>query len=118
MENNEINNVFAIPVNYTDSGKFANGMFETRNAVEAVIVVALLGYPLFAWFSFSIMAKIVIATVLVLPLAILALIGIDGDSFSQYLVRIFKYRRNKRTLHLRRVGYKYNEEDIKHSKKR
>lgn len=113
MEDKEFNNVFAIPVNYTDSGKFLNGMFETRNAIEAAIIVVLLGYPLFTIFSFGLIAKIVIATVFILPLAILALVGIDGDSFSQYLVRVFKFRKQKRKLHLRRAGYKYNEADLK-----
>ncbi|MEE1502654.1 MAG: hypothetical protein UGF89_00175 [Acutalibacteraceae bacterium] len=113
MDNNEINNVFAIPVNYTDSGKFANGMFETRNAIEAVILVLLFGYPLVAWVPVSLTAKVVIATIFILPIAILALIGIDGDSFSQYVLRVFKYSKSKRKLHLRRVGYKYNEADLK-----
>lgn len=110
---NEINNVFAIPVNYTDSGKFANGMFETRNAIEAVILVVLLGYPLVAWVPVSLTAKVVIGTIFILPLAILALIGIDGDSFTQYVMRVFKYTKSKRKLHLRRVGYKYDESELK-----
>ena len=37
MEEKEYSNVYAIPANYTDSGKLFGGMVETRNAVEAVI---------------------------------------------------------------------------------
>lgn len=110
---NDFNNVFAIPVNYTDSGKFANGMFETRNAIEAVILLVVLGYPLIAWVPIGLTAKIVVGTIVLLPLTILALLGIDGDSFSQYVMRVFKFGKNKRKLHLRRVGYKYNEADLK-----
>jgi len=113
MENNDFNNVFAIPVNYTDSGKFANGMFETRNAIEAAILLVLFGYPLVFWAPFSLTVKVVVGAIFLLPLTILALIGIDGDSLTQFIMRVFKYQKNKRNLHLRRVGYKYNEEDLK-----
>ncbi len=114
MENYEVNNVFAIPVNYTDSGKFANGMFETRNAVEAVALLVLIGYPLIKWVPVGLTVKLVIGTIFLLPLVILALIGIDGDSFSQYILRVFKFRKNKRKLHLRRVGYNYDEAELKY----
>lgn len=109
-------NVFAIPVNYTDSGRFLNGMFETRNAIEAGIVLFVLGYPLVAWLNWSLMTKVIIASVVILPLVILALIGIDGDSFTQYLIRIIKYSKQKRVLHLRRVGYKYDTRILKNKK--
>lgn len=36
MEEKEYSNVYAIPANYTDSGKLLGGMVEPRNAVEAV----------------------------------------------------------------------------------
>ena len=45
MEEKEYSNVYAIPANYTDSGKLLGGMVETRNAVEAVALVGLVGYP-------------------------------------------------------------------------
>ena len=41
MEEKEYSNVYAIPANYTDSGKLLGGMVETRNAVEAVALVIL-----------------------------------------------------------------------------
>lgn len=36
MDEKEIRNVYAIPANYTDSGKILGGMVEPRNAVETV----------------------------------------------------------------------------------
>ena len=45
LDEKEYNNIYAIPANYTDSGKILGGMLEPRNAVEAVILVVLLGYP-------------------------------------------------------------------------
>lgn len=38
MEEKEYSNVYAIPANYTDSGKLFGGMVETRNAIEALDV--------------------------------------------------------------------------------
>ena len=45
MEEKEYNNIYAIPANYTDSGKILGGMLEPRNAVETVVIVLLVGYP-------------------------------------------------------------------------
>ena len=39
MEDKEYSNVYAIPANYTDSGKLFGGMVDTRNAFEAVLDV-------------------------------------------------------------------------------
>ena len=36
MDEKEYSNIYAIPANYTDSGKLLGGMIETRNAVETV----------------------------------------------------------------------------------
>ena len=45
MDEKEIRNVYAIPANYTDSGKILGGMVEPRNAVETVFLLLLVGYP-------------------------------------------------------------------------
>ena len=45
MEDKEYETVYAIPANYTDSGKLFGGMLEPRNAIETVVLALLLGYP-------------------------------------------------------------------------
>jgi hypothetical protein len=45
MDDREYNNVYAIPANYTDSGKLLGGMIDTRNAVETAILLLAVGYP-------------------------------------------------------------------------
>jgi hypothetical protein len=42
--------------------------------------------------------------VTLIPLAIFALVGIDGESLFQYAGHIAKYILNKRKLHFRRIG--------------
>ena len=107
MEEKEIKNVYAIPANYPDSGKLFGGMVETRNAVEAGILLLMVGYPEFAWIPMPGMIRIVVMVVTLIPLAVLAVMGIDGDSLFQYMGHICKFWIHRRKLHMRRVGYHY-----------
>ena len=98
MEEKEFNTTFAIPANYTDSGKIFGGMLEPRNAVEALILILAVGYPEL--------------------IGILAAMGIDGDSLFQYAGHIICYLAHRRKLHLRRVGYKYDQRQLRKKKSR
>ena len=49
MSDREIPNLYAIPANYTDSGRLFGGMLEARNTVEAVFLLPLIGYPQLMW---------------------------------------------------------------------
>ena len=80
MDEKEYSNIYAIPANYTDSGKILGGMLEPRNAVEAVILVILLGYPELMLIPMPGTICIVVMTVTLLPTAIVAMMGIDGYS--------------------------------------
>ena len=113
MEEKEYSNVYAIPANYTDSGKLLGGMVETRNAIEAVFLIGLVGYPELMWIPVTATIKIVIMTVTLLPLGVVAVMGIDGDSLLQYLGLMSAFWRNKRKLHFRRIGYKYDPKQLK-----
>ncbi len=118
MEDREYNNVYAIPANYTDSGKLFGGMLEPRNAVETGILVVLLGYPELMLIPMPGIVRIIVMTLTVLPLAVVSMMGIDGYSLFQYLGHIFKYLKKRRKLHFRRVGYKYAAAQIKKKKDR
>ena len=113
MEEKEYSNVYAIPANYTDSGKLLGGMVETRNAIEAVFLIGLVGYPELMWIPVTATIKIVIMTVTLLPLGVVAVMGIDGDSLLQYLGHMIAFRANRRKLHFRRIGYKYDPKQLK-----
>ena len=113
MEEKEFSNVYAIPANYTDSGKLLGGMVETRNAIEAVFLVILLGYPELMWIPMSTTIRIVVMTVTLIPLGVIAIMGIDGDSLLQYLWHIISFWFNRRKLHFRRIGYKYDPKQLK-----
>ena len=117
MENNEYNNVYAIPANYTDSGKLLGGMLETRNTVESVFLLILVGYPELFWLHMAATMKIVVMVLTLIPLAVVSLMGIDGDSLFQYLGHIIRFFINRRKLHFRRIGYHYDPATLKNHKK-
>lgn len=77
-DDREFSNVYTIPPNYTDSGKLLGGLLETRNTVEACILLLLVGYPELMWMHLPATAKVVVMTVTLLPLGVFALMGIGG----------------------------------------
>ena len=93
MDEKEFNNTYAIPANYTDSGKLLGGMLETRNTIEAIIMLGLVGYPEIAWLHVDTTAKVVIMTVTLIPLGVVS-------------------------LHYRRIGYKYGSAKENHKKQK
>ncbi len=118
MEEKEYSNVYAIPANYTNSGRLLGGMVETRNAVEAVLLVVLVGYPELMWIPMPTTIRIVVMTVTLIPLAVAAFIGVDGNSLLQYLGHIISFTFNRRKLHFRRIGYKYDSKQLKNRGKK
>ena len=125
LDEREYNNVYAIPANYTDSGKLLGGMIDTRNAIETVILVLALGYPELILIPMPGTIRIVVMTVTLLPLAVVSAMGVDGgsliplavvafmgiggDSLLQYLGHILSFWENRRILHFRRIGYRYGQ---------
>ena len=108
LRDEEYDNVYAIPANYTDSGKLFGGMLEVRNAVEAAVLLLGLGYPELAWIPMSGTIRVVVMTVTLLPAAVLCVMGMNGDSLFQYIGHLFRYLAGRRKLHYRRVGYHYD----------
>ena len=107
MEEKEINDVYAIPANYTDSGKILGGLLSPRNALETVILAVLLGYIEFTLIPMSDIVRVVVMALTLIPISIVSLMGIDGDSLFQYLGHIFKYLKARRKLHFKRVEIDY-----------
>ena len=105
MEEKENKNIYAIPANYTDSGKLFGGMVETRNAVETGILLFCIGYPELMWIPMPGTIRIVAMVVTLLPLSVLSVVGIDGDSMFQFVGHMILFWFRRRKLHMRGVGY-------------
>ena len=95
---------YAIPANYTDSGRLLGGMVEPRNAVEALILLVIVGYPELMLIPIPGNFKIVVMTVSLIPLLVVSLMGINGDSLFQYIGHVMLFWKNRRKLTFRRVG--------------
>ena len=84
---------YPVPANYTDSGRLFGGLCEVRNTVEAVVLVALLGYPELAWLHLALPLKVVVMTV-----TLLQVIEVEEENGKQHPQKSQKTKaRRKRT---------------------
>jgi len=113
MDEKEFSNIYAIPANYTDSGKLLGGMLESRNTIETCFLLLLAGYPQLVLLPATAAVKVVVMTVTLLPLAVVGLMGIGGDSLMQYAAHVAMFFTRRRKLHYRRVGYRYERSKTK-----
>lgn len=93
----EENNTYIIPPNYVDTGTVFGGTIKLRNAAEAVALSLLIGIPVFQ-LPFKLTTKIIICCLTVLPAALLAVIGINGDSLTGFLFSFILYLKKRRIV--------------------
>ena len=88
---------YYIPPNFMESGTFFGGMFKFRNVIEAGILTAIVGVPVFM-LNLTLTIKIVILCLTALPAGLLALIGISGESLSSFIFGFFKFLKHRRVI--------------------
>ena len=98
MSNKNDHDIYIIPPNFIETGTFFGGMFRARNVIEAGILSFAIGTPVFLFLPFGLTARIIALCLTALPVALVALIGISGESLSQFLVTFLKYLRNRRVV--------------------
>ena len=98
MSNKNDHDIYIIPPNFIETGTFFGGMFRARNVIEAGILVFAIGAPVFLFLPFGLTTRIIALCLTALPVALVALIGISGESLSQFLVTFLKYLRNRRIV--------------------
>lgn len=113
MEDKDYENSYAIPANYTDSGKILGGMLALRNVIEAVVLLVCLGFVEMKLIPMQETVRIIVMVITLLPLGLVALMGIDGDSLFQYMGHIGKFLRRRRRLHFNRIGGRNGKKDKK-----
>lgn len=72
--------VYVIPPNFMEGGTLFGGLLKTRNTIEAVILGLAVGVPVLR-LPFSLTVRVVILCLTALPLVLLALIGVFGDTY-------------------------------------
>ena len=103
------NQTYSIPANYTDSGKLFGGMLAPRNAIETLILLVVFGYIELFLIPMPTTVKVIVAVVTLIPLAMISLMGINGDSLFQYFGHIVKHLSRKRKIHYRRPDYEQSQ---------
>ena len=98
MSNKNDHDTYIIPPNFIETGTFFGGMFRARNVIEAGILALAIGTPVFLCLPFGLAARIIALCLTALPVALVALIGISGESLSQFLITFLKYLRNRRVV--------------------
>ena len=98
MENQNDRDTYVIPPNFVDTGTFFGGMFKVRNVIEAGILAAGIGIPVFLFLPAGLTVRIIALCLTALPLAMLALIGFSGESMSSFLFDFLRYVRNRRII--------------------
>lgn len=95
-ERNE-NKVYIIPPDFIQSGTLFGGLVKLRNALEAAVLAFLAGFPVLK-LHIGLMAKIIILCLTALPLGVLGLMGINGESLSSFIFGFLKFLKNRRVL--------------------
>lgn len=89
---------YIIPPNFIETGTLFGSMFKAWNAIETGILAVSVGIPVFVFLPLGLTARIIVLCLTALPLALLALIGVSGESLSSFLVIFLKYMRNRRVI--------------------
>ena len=95
---NEEMDVYYIPPNFLTSGRLFGGMIRVRNAIEACVLVLLTGIPILQ-LPFSLTTRIVILCLITLPLGVFGVVGIDGDSLSEFVFNWCRWLIRRRVLY-------------------
>ena len=98
-ERNE-NKVYIIPPDFIQSGTLFGGLVKFRNALEAAVLAFLAGFPVLK-LHIGLTAKVIILCLTALPLGVLGLIGINGESLSSFIFGFLKFLKNRRVLKIR-----------------
>lgn len=98
MNNPEEQQIALIPRNFIERGTFMGGMFKIRNAIEGAILAIGITIPV-VHLPLSLTIRIIILCMTSLPAAMVALIGIGGESLTAFLMNAVRFLFNRRILY-------------------
>ena len=98
MNNSEEHQIALIPRNFIERGTFMVGMFKIRNAIEGAILAIGIAIPV-VHLPLSLTIRIIILCMTSLPAAMVALIGIGGESLTAFLMNAIRFLFNRRILY-------------------
>lgn len=96
----EETDIYVIPPNFIETGTILGGTIKFRNAMEALVLALLIGIPE-CKLPVTLTAKIILACLTVLPLSLFAIIGINGESLSSFIINFFSFLKKRRILEVK-----------------
>lgn len=87
-----------IPRNFIERGTFMGGMFKIRNAIEGIMLAVAIAVPVL-YLPLSMTVRIIILCMTALPAAMVALIGIGGESLTAFAMNALRFLKNRRILY-------------------
>lgn len=97
MPQKERADIYTIPPNFAKEGTILSGRVETRNAIEAAVLVFFLLQALLS-LDWGTRAKIYAGVIIIIPVAIFAVIGVQGESLTSFVFQFFRYLVKRRVL--------------------
>ncbi len=98
-QDNDKPEIYIIPQNFIDTGTVFGGTIKLRNAIEAGIIVFILGY-IILHLNITLYYKIIVSCITILPCALIAVIGINGESLTAFIINFFKFLKSRRIIGL------------------
>lgn len=89
---------YYIPENFIESGKIFGGMLKTRNFIEAIGLSLIIGIPLWIIPYPSYSVKLTVLISVLLPIFLVAIAGINGDSLLEFLKQYHQWKKEKRII--------------------
>ena len=99
MEREEKAEIYTIPPNFAEEGTLFSGRIRTRNAIETGILLAVL-LPLLASLELPVKAKLYIGMIVLVPVVVLAVLGVQGESLFAFIAGFLMFVRRRRYLAL------------------
>ena len=97
MSKSNEHEVYIIPPNFIEGGTLFGGLVKIRNAIEAGVLAFAIGFPIFK-LGFPLTTKIILLCLTALPIAIMGLIGINGECLSSFIIAFFKFLKARRVV--------------------
>lgn len=97
MDQEERIDIYTIPPNFAEEGTMLSGRIKTRNAVETAILLAVL-LPILYSLQVPVKAKLYIGMIVLVPLTIFAVIGVQGESLAAFVGSFLRFLRRRRVL--------------------
>ncbi len=95
---NENVGTYLIPNNFIDEGRVFNGAIRTRYLIEAIIIFVVIAGPCWLLIPKEVGAKLGITLGLSLPLTMLAIVGINGDSLSGFIKAAWAWKKQRQIM--------------------